>query len=58
MRDSAKRTVPTTMVAKRIKITPNAATCGTQPLPQNCQTTVEITTLLRVSSVNDMVTSR
>ena len=48
MRDRIKRTAPTTIAAKRIKITPSAATCGTQPLPQNCHTTVDITTLLRV----------
>ena len=58
MRESAKRTEPTTIAAKRINITPNAETWGIQPLPQNCQTTVDMTTLLRVSSVNDMVTSR
>jgi len=45
MRESARRTAPTTIAAKRISITPSAETWETQPLPQNCQTTVDITTL-------------
>src|SRR5262245_30118658 len=50
--------LPTTKTANRTRSTPSAATCGTQPLPQNCQTTVEITKFFRVPSAKAMVTSR
>src|SRR5215510_13002615 len=50
--------IPTTSTAKSTSSTPNAATCGTQPLPQNCHTMVEMTRFLRVPSARAMVTSR
>src|ERR1051325_2885121 len=57
-RAKANFKLPTTTTANRTSTTPNAATCGTQPLPQNCHTIVEITRFLRVPSVSAMVTSR
>src|SRR5437016_13411855 len=50
--------IPTTSTAKSTSSTPNAATCGTQPLPQNCHTMVEMTRFLRVPSARAIVTSR